>query len=93
MFKDLEINVVWSKEDNEWVGTCNKYPSLSYLSEDIEETLLGIIELAIETTKEVIHEIAKNAWHESLEKEQGNPKRFDDSYRQYEKAYLRLIDN
>ena len=37
--------VIWSVEDQEYVGLCAEYPSLSYLHEDRLQALEGITEL------------------------------------------------
>lgn len=34
--------VAWSEEDREYVGTCTEFPSLSWLDESPEKTLIGI---------------------------------------------------
>ena len=34
--------VTWSEEDNEYVGLCVEYPSLSWLASEPEEALRGI---------------------------------------------------
>jgi len=42
MTAEKKYNVIWSEEDKEWVGLCDKYPSLSYLDENKEKALEGI---------------------------------------------------
>lgn len=37
--------VVWSQEDEEFVGTCAEFPSLSFLAETQTDALTGIIDL------------------------------------------------
>ncbi len=37
--------VTWSEEDQEYVGLCTEFPSLSWLAESQSEALLGIIDL------------------------------------------------
>ena len=37
--------VIWSTEDNEFVGLCAEFPSLSYLDEDRLQALEGITSL------------------------------------------------
>jgi len=37
--------VTWSPEDQEYVGLCAEFPSLSYLDEDREAGLKGIVDL------------------------------------------------
>lgn len=40
--------VTWSEEDQEHVGLCTEFPSLSWLSEAPEEALKGIRDLVID---------------------------------------------
>jgi len=35
-------NILWSKDDAEYVGTCTEFPSLSWLAQTPEEALKGI---------------------------------------------------
>ena len=37
--------VIWSQEDQEFVGLCTEFPSLSFLDEDQEAALDGIVNL------------------------------------------------
>ena len=37
--------VMWSKEDEEFIGLCAEFPSLSWLAESKEEAIKGITEL------------------------------------------------
>lgn len=37
--------VTWSIEDNEYVGLCNEFPSLSWLAANHEDALTGIRQL------------------------------------------------
>lgn len=48
--------VLWSEEDQEYVGLCAELPSLSYLDEVHTKALEGIIQLA----KEVVLELIEN---------------------------------
>jgi predicted HicB family RNase H-like nuclease len=54
--------VTWSEEDNEYVGLCAEYPSLSWLESTPEEALKGIRQVVaevvsdLETNKEPIPE-------------------------------------
>ena len=48
--------VVWSAEDEEFVGLCAEYPSLSYLDEDRITALNGITKLV----KEVVVDMENN---------------------------------
>ena len=38
-------SVIWSEEDQEFVGLCAEFPSLSWLDEDKEAALRGIVSL------------------------------------------------
>jgi predicted RNase H-like HicB family nuclease len=40
-----EYSVWWSEEDGEYVATCVEFPSLSWLDEDREAALRGIVSL------------------------------------------------
>lgn len=48
--------ILWSESDNEYVGTCSEYPSLSWLAKTQEDALQGIKDLV----KEVDKDIAQN---------------------------------
>lgn len=41
--------IIWSQEDNEYVGLCNEFPSLSWLASTPEEALAGIRNIIRET--------------------------------------------
>jgi len=43
----------YSKEDKMYVGTCDKYPSLSYLGHTLKETIKGIEKLVSDTENEI----------------------------------------
>ncbi|MFY7777044.1 MAG: type II toxin-antitoxin system HicB family antitoxin [Elstera sp.] len=45
--------VGWSAEDEEFVGTCAEFPSLSWLDADEDETFRGIRKLVRETVVEM----------------------------------------
>jgi predicted HicB family RNase H-like nuclease len=45
--------VTWSSEDNEHVGLCAEFPSLSWLAPTPEEALSGIIHLVKELIQEM----------------------------------------
>ena len=38
----MEYKVIWSEEDKEYVGLCDKFPSLSWLADTQEGALCGI---------------------------------------------------
>jgi len=44
----LNFTVVWSKEDEEYVGLCPEFESLSFLAPTKKEAMIGIIELVME---------------------------------------------
>mgnify|MGYP006289387527 CR=1 FL=1 len=48
--------VIWSEEDQEYVGLCTEFPSLSWLDETQEDALQGIRQLV----SEVIEDMKKN---------------------------------
>lgn len=55
----VEINkytyrVMWSEEDNEFVGLCTEFPSLSWLSDSQEDALKGICTLVGECVVDLI---------------------------------------
>ena len=37
--------ITWSQEDNEYVGLCAEFPSISWLAKTQEEALKGIVQL------------------------------------------------
>lgn len=45
--------VTWSAEDEEFVGTCAEFPSLSWLDEEQSEALAGICNLTAETIEDL----------------------------------------
>jgi predicted HicB family RNase H-like nuclease len=45
--------VTWSEEDQEYVGLCTEFPSLSWLDESQELALKGIRELVAETIQDL----------------------------------------
>ncbi len=46
-------SVSWSEEDKEFVGTCEVFPSLSFLGKSQQDVLRGIVQLAGETLEEM----------------------------------------
>jgi len=50
---ELKFNVNWSEEDNEYVATCNQFPSLSWLDKTPEAALKKIREIV----SIIIHEM------------------------------------
>jgi hypothetical protein len=51
--KDCEFLVRWSKEDEEWVATCNKFPSLRRVSPYAREALQGMMGQALESIQDM----------------------------------------
>ena len=43
--KQYAYRVIWSEEDQEFVGLCAEFPSLSWLDKDQEAALRGIVAL------------------------------------------------
>lgn len=43
--KQYAYRVIWSEEDQEFVGLCAEFPSLSWLDQDQEAALRGIVAL------------------------------------------------
>jgi predicted HicB family RNase H-like nuclease len=41
--------VIWSEDDREFVGLCAEFPSLSWLSDEREAALRGIVQLVRDT--------------------------------------------
>ena len=46
--------VTWSEEDEEYVGLCAEFPSLSWLAQTPEEALAGIRDLVAEIVNDMI---------------------------------------
>ena len=46
--------VTWSEEDQEYVGLCLEFPSLSWLAESQEEALAGIREVVVGTIEDML---------------------------------------
>ncbi len=46
--RELHFSVLWSAADGEYVGRCSRYPSLSHLHRDADQTLIGIVELVLD---------------------------------------------
>ena len=56
MAKDIDrytYRVTWSEEDQEHVGLCIEFPSLSWLAENPEKTLKGIRQLVRECVSDM----------------------------------------
>jgi predicted HicB family RNase H-like nuclease len=44
-YKHYTYRVMWSEEDQEFVGLCAEFPSLSFLDEDMTAALNGIVDV------------------------------------------------
>lgn len=55
-YEHYTYRVIWSNEDEEFVGLCAEYPSLSYLDEDRIEALSGITKLV----KDIVADMEAN---------------------------------
>lgn len=57
---DYRYTVHWSEDDQEWVGRCDDFPSLSWLSPDRDEALAGIRALVADGTS-ILHILGRSA--------------------------------
>jgi predicted HicB family RNase H-like nuclease len=51
--KHYIYRVTWSEDDNQFVGLCAEYPSLSYLASTPQKALNGIIKVVAEVVKDM----------------------------------------
>jgi Uncharacterized protein encoded in hypervariable junctions of pilus gene clusters len=51
--KQYAYRVIWSEEDQEFVGLCAEFPSLSWLDEDQDKALHGIVALVKDTVADM----------------------------------------
>ena len=49
----------WSEEDQEWVGRCDAFPSLSWLAPEQDEALAGIRDLVSDGVG-ILEELGRN---------------------------------
>ena len=52
--KQYTYRVTWSVEDNEYVGLCAEFPSLSWLDADQSKAFSGIVDLVGEVVADLI---------------------------------------
>nr|WP_159124375.1 antitoxin HicB [Acinetobacter variabilis] len=52
--KQYTYRVTWSAEDNEYVGLCAEFPSLSFLDAEQSKAFSGIVDLVCEVVAEMI---------------------------------------
>lgn len=60
--------ISWSDKDNEYIGSCEKYPSLSWLAETPDAALKGIIKLVNDVEKDIENESKEQSKKDSLYK-------------------------
>jgi predicted RNase H-like HicB family nuclease len=58
----LSFRVFWYEPDQEWVGVCEQFPSLSHLDETPEAALAGIRELVVWTVEDLKAEGRPMPW-------------------------------
>jgi predicted HicB family RNase H-like nuclease len=46
--------ITWSEDDNEFVGLCVEFPSLSYLASSAQKALSGIMDVVEEVVKDMM---------------------------------------
>jgi predicted HicB family RNase H-like nuclease len=51
--KHYIYRVIWSEEDQEYVGLCAEFPSLSYLDESQVDALKGIVDLVEQVVQDM----------------------------------------
>ena len=51
--KQYAYRVIWSEEDQEFVGLCAEFPSLSWLDEEQDKALQGIVSLDKDTVADM----------------------------------------
>ena len=51
--KHYTYRVMWSVEDNKFVALCTEFPSLSFLADNHEKALKGIVELVSDIVKDM----------------------------------------
>ncbi|MBU2714318.1 MULTISPECIES: hypothetical protein [Zooshikella] len=52
-YKNLSYKVIWSEEDEGYIGLCKEFPNLSYLATTEKKALKGIEELAQDVLKDM----------------------------------------
>lgn len=52
--KHYAYRVIWSEEDQEYVGLCAEFPSLSWLAPEQEEAFAGIVSLVWDAVKDIL---------------------------------------
>ena len=47
--------MIWSAEDNEYVGLCDEFPSLSWLDANQLKAFSGIVNIVADTVNDIIN--------------------------------------
>jgi hypothetical protein len=55
----MTFHIYWSADDQEWVGTCDAYPSLSWMEPTPCGALAGIMKLQRQTALDLLVEQAQ----------------------------------
>jgi predicted RNase H-like HicB family nuclease len=53
-YEHYTYHVIWSDEDQEYVGLCAEFPSLSFLAESQVEALRGIVDVVGQVVADMI---------------------------------------
>ena len=53
MHEKYSSRIIWSEEDQEYVGLCTELPSLSWMSDSQTEAFKGIMKLAASVIKDM----------------------------------------
>lgn len=61
--KQYTYRVMWSAEDNEYVGQCAEFPSLSWLDADQSKAFSGIVNVVAEVVADMISNNEKYQCH------------------------------
>lgn len=56
IINNFTYKTIWSEEDQEYIGICEEFPSLSFLDPEQTEAFIGVIDLV----KTVIEDMAQN---------------------------------
>ena len=65
--KQYTYRVMWSAEDNEYVGQCAEFPSLSWLDADQSKAFSGIVNVVAEVVADMISITTKDADTHAME--------------------------
>lgn len=54
MGKHYIYHVTWSAEDKQYIGLCAEFPSLSWLDEDQQSALAGIMNIVTDSVSDMV---------------------------------------